>query len=61
MSMPPTDIFEVLPGSQERAPTLMAAQAAFLPAEDAGEPGANPYADEPFRVGLAALLADLAG
>ena len=39
----------------------MAAQAAFLPAEDAGEPGANPYADEPFRVGLAALLADLAG
>ena len=57
----PTDIFEVLPGSQESAPTLMAAQAAFLPAEDAGEPGANPYADEPFRVGLAALLADLAG
>ncbi|MGV0350368.1 TetR/AcrR family transcriptional regulator C-terminal domain-containing protein [Corynebacterium guaraldiae] len=57
----PEDIFDLPMDSEARAPALADARGAFLPAASAekGAEESNPYADEPFRLGLEALLADL--
>ncbi|WP_412099254.1 TetR/AcrR family transcriptional regulator [Corynebacterium aurimucosum] len=57
----PEDIFDLPVDSEAHAPALADARGAFLPAvsiEDRAEKK-NPYADEPFRLGLEALLSDL--
>lgn len=57
----PEDIFDLPADSEVRAPALVDARRAFLPAAaiEGSEDKRNPYADEPFRLGLEALLSDL--
>ena len=56
----PEDIFDLPADSEVRAPALVDARRAFLPAAIEGsEDRRNPFADEPFRLGLEALLSDL--
>lgn len=60
----PENIFDIPVENKAQVPTLSAAHAAFLPAIDDETSsfeaeGKNPFAEEPFRLGLAALLADI--
>lgn len=57
----PEDIFDLPVDSEARAPALADACGAFSPDASMAESQdqRNPYADEPFRLGLEALLSDL--
>lgn len=57
----PEDIFDLPVDSEARAPALADARGAFSPDASMAESQdqRNPYADEPFRLGLEALLSDL--
>lgn len=59
----PEEIFDIPPENALEAPHLVRAREAFRPHSNGAEAGntadRNPYADESFRLGLEALLADI--